>query len=139
MSIFDKIKGALGFSSTNKTNGKGHILGSAASPATPTVFKSTISSNSSNAVQFPYYDVSFYDDKIGIELESHHVSHQDNSPLIQHLSLAIYITYVIPGQEANRRGVKVGDQIVSVDGNEVSHPEDFVTILSAIARPVTIR
>jgi S1-C subfamily serine protease len=50
-----------------------------------------------------------------------------------------YIVNTDDGSQAELYGVKRGDKIISIDGNEVNSHDDFVSILQSLGRPITIK
>ena len=51
----------------------------------------------------------------------------------------IKVVYVAAGKEADAKGVKEGDIVVSLEGSHVTSPEVFASSVRAIERPFTVR
>lgn len=49
------------------------------------------------------------------------------------------VVEVFPEGPADRRGVRVGDTVVAVEGNAVSAYEDFLAVHQAVGRPLVLR
>ena len=72
------------------------------------------------------FDVVFTDASLGLQIQ-------------QQSDLRPAVVVVSSGSPAMREGVAVGDIIVGVEGNIVSSYEDFIAIVGALPRPITVR
>lgn len=116
-SIFDKIKGSLGIK--KKIKGNGNVLGG-----------TTLLNNSDNQLSNNIYGVTFTEESLGLKISPTQTSDDMIRPSI---------TSVISDTEASRAGIQCGDIIISIEDNEIHSYEDFVSIVSAIPRPVTLK
>jgi hypothetical protein len=117
-SIFDKIKGSLGIK--KKIKGQGNVLGGVSSSG----------STSDNQPTNNLYGVTFTEESLGLKISPSLTSDNVIRPCI---------SGVIPNTEASRAGIQCGDIVVTMEGNEVHSYDDFVSIVSAIPRPVTLK
>jgi len=121
MGIFDKIKSSLGLNKAKSTTS--HRLGGGDSNSSSKRVDSE--NNTANSFNDSEFTLAFSDDKFGLEVDMF-----DHKVIVSHL---------YPGKEAISKGVKEGDVVLSIEGNEVSSPEVFMGILGALDRPVNIR
>lgn len=115
-SFLGSIKKGLGLSKSNDT--KGQVLG-----GNPT------SDAGSNCSNFQHYNVEFTDHKLGMGIAEVSIS-SVRRPVV---------TEVVEKSEAHRKGVRVGDEIIALENNEIHNFESFSESISALGRPITLR
>lgn len=112
MGIFDRMMKSMGFSDSNKS--KGHVLGGGGrgvgQEASPRDNESIVTFTESN---------------LGLTFTS--------------CEKEIYVSSISPSSEAARKGISPGDQIISIDGNEVTSIDAFHSIVEALPRPIRIK
>lgn len=117
MSIFTSLAKSLGLSSSKSSAAKGHVLG-----GSPQSASATRAHNPSN----PEFSVTFNDRTLGLKVSES----EDGRP---------QVSSVTTGAAADLAGVRVGDKIISLDGNLVPSFQDFNEIFAAMERPLVIR
>jgi hypothetical protein len=124
MGIFDKLKSSLGMKKTSSASSGARRLGGGES-ALGDGTRQASRSAAANSFENSEFTLTFAEIELGFEVDSF-----DHKVIISQLTA---------GGAAESKGVKVGDVVLSVEGNEVSSPEVLTGILGALDRPIGIR
>lgn len=122
--MFAKIKKSLGFGKEKEE--RSYRLGGGDGGGTRTDGHPTSSlGQAMGSANEGEYDLLFYEERIGLEVDS--------------FGKGIVVSHLLPGKEAILKGVKEGDMVIALEGNEVNSPESFVGFMSGLGRPVNLR
>jgi membrane-associated protease RseP (regulator of RpoE activity) len=133
MSFFDNLKKSIGIKGTNQSipQSKGNILGTGNKPQ----------QNVDNSESQPYsiFEKVFNEEKMGLSIiESKERLPMDNTNAAGQISRPVVHT-VAPGSEGNRLGIIPGDIILSLNGMELTHFDDFYNFIKGLGRPLTLK
>jgi membrane-associated protease RseP (regulator of RpoE activity) len=112
--MFDRMKKSLGL----KQETKGHRLGGSNPEPAP-------AAAASGASAAPEFDIRFEEQSLGLT-----VAETDGHSVVRE---------VIAGSSADKKGIRPGDRIVSLEGNVITSHNDFVAMVGAFPRPFTMR
>ncbi len=132
MGVLDRIRSSLGMGQSIK--GPGQRLGDNKPgnevPASTTV-PGVVNSDESTT-----FDVIFEEMTLGIQF-SHPLdeSGKPNTAAVR----TLVVHDIVTNGEADKKAVRKGDEIISVDGNDVKSYDEFVMMVKALERPLTVQ
>jgi S1-C subfamily serine protease len=133
MSFFDNLKKSIGIKGNNQpaAQSKGNILGTGKPPQQ--------AAGNQDSLPYLVFEKVFNEDKMGLAIiESKEKLPIDNSNVSEQISRPVVHT-VAPESEGSKLGVVPGDIILSLNGMELTHFDDFYNFIKGLGRPLTLK